>query len=35
LVSGPTVGGRRVTHFDGRWNARDGLVASAVTVPLA
>ena len=35
LVPGPTVGGRRVTHFDGRWNARDGLVASAVTVPQA
>ncbi|MFG2682504.1 4'-phosphopantetheinyl transferase [Streptomyces sp. NPDC048392] len=33
LVPGPTVDGRRLTHFDGRWTARDGLVATAVTVP--
>ncbi|MBU6529567.1 4'-phosphopantetheinyl transferase [Streptomyces sp. NPDC057245] len=33
LVPGPTVGGRRLTHFDGRWTARDGLVATAVAVP--
>ncbi len=35
LVPGPTVDGRRPAHFDGRWNARDGLVATAVTVPRA
>ncbi|AKZ59372.1 4'-phosphopantetheinyl transferase Npt [Streptomyces ambofaciens ATCC 23877] len=35
LVPGPTVGGRRVGHFDGRWTARHGLVATAVTVPHA
>ncbi|AQS66519.1 4'-phosphopantetheinyl transferase [Streptomyces pactum] len=33
LVPGPTVGGRRLTHFDGRWTAGQGLVATAVTVP--
>lgn len=33
LVPGPWVGGRRRTHFDGRWTARHGLVATAVTVP--
>ncbi|MFJ7772032.1 4'-phosphopantetheinyl transferase [Streptomyces sp. NPDC097107] len=33
LVPGPTVGGRRLTHFDGRWTAGRGLVATAVTVP--
>ncbi|MFG3102411.1 4'-phosphopantetheinyl transferase [Streptomyces sp. NPDC048182] len=33
LVPGPLVGGRPVTAFAGRWNARRGLVASAVTVP--
>ncbi|MFH8973620.1 4'-phosphopantetheinyl transferase [Streptomyces sp. NPDC017890] len=33
LVPGPTVGGRRLTHFHGRWTARQGLVATAVTVP--
>ncbi|MFE0800168.1 4'-phosphopantetheinyl transferase [Streptomyces sp. NPDC058812] len=33
LVPGPTVGGRRLTHFDGRWTAGHGLVATAVTVP--
>jgi 4'-phosphopantetheinyl transferase EntD len=35
LVPGPTVGGRRLTHFDGRWAARNGFVATAVTVPRA
>ncbi|MFH9809014.1 4'-phosphopantetheinyl transferase [Streptomyces olivaceus] len=33
LVPGPTVGGRRLTHFDGRWTARGGLVTTAITVP--
>ncbi|WP_121750155.1 4'-phosphopantetheinyl transferase superfamily protein [Streptomyces sp. E2N166] len=33
LVPGPVVGGRRLTHFDGRWTAGHGLVATAVTVP--
>ncbi|MEJ1199045.1 MULTISPECIES: 4'-phosphopantetheinyl transferase superfamily protein [unclassified Streptomyces] len=33
LVPGPTVGGRRLTHFDGRWTAGHGLVATAVAVP--
>jgi 4'-phosphopantetheinyl transferase EntD len=33
LVPGPTVGGRRLAHFDGRWTARNGLVATAITVP--
>nr|WP_205615765.1 4'-phosphopantetheinyl transferase superfamily protein [Streptomyces harenosi] len=32
LVPGPWVGGRRLTHFDGRWTARDGLLATAVVV---
>ncbi|GGQ38795.1 4'-phosphopantetheinyl transferase [Streptomyces mutabilis] len=35
LVPGPTVGGRRLSRFDGRWTARQGLVATAVTVPNA
>ncbi len=35
LVPGPTVGGRRLSSFDGRWTARHGLVATAVTVPHA
>ncbi|MGZ3118865.1 4'-phosphopantetheinyl transferase family protein [Streptomyces sp. H62] len=35
LVPGPLVGGRRLGHFDGRWTARHGLVATAVTVPHA
>ncbi|MFC7814554.1 MULTISPECIES: 4'-phosphopantetheinyl transferase family protein [unclassified Streptomyces] len=35
LVPGPTVGGRRLSGFDGRWTARQGLVATAVTVPPA
>ncbi|MFJ8198181.1 4'-phosphopantetheinyl transferase [Streptomyces sp. NPDC096152] len=33
LVPGPLVGGRPLTHFEGRWAARRGLVATAVTVP--
>ncbi|MGW1466700.1 4'-phosphopantetheinyl transferase family protein [Streptomyces sp. NPDC002308] len=34
LVEGPLVGDRRVEHFEGRWIARQGLVTTAVTVPL-
>jgi 4'-phosphopantetheinyl transferase EntD len=33
LVPGPQVGGRRLTHFEGRWTAGRGLVATAVTIP--
>jgi 4'-phosphopantetheinyl transferase EntD len=33
LAPGPTVGGRRLTHFRGHWTARQGLVATAITVP--
>lgn len=33
LVPGPRVGDRRLTHFDGRWTVRQGLLATAVTVP--
>ncbi|WP_338483136.1 4'-phosphopantetheinyl transferase superfamily protein [Streptomyces sp. SCSIO 75703] len=33
LVPGPSVGGRRLTHFEGRWTAGRGLLATAVTVP--
>ncbi|MFC8866999.1 4'-phosphopantetheinyl transferase [Streptomyces sp. NPDC057148] len=33
LVPGPTVGGRRLSGFDGHWTARHGLVATAVTAP--
>jgi 4'-phosphopantetheinyl transferase EntD len=33
LVPGPWVGGRRLTHFEGRWTARHGLVATTITVP--
>ncbi|MFG2501894.1 4'-phosphopantetheinyl transferase [Streptomyces sp. NPDC048441] len=33
LVPGPLVGGRRLSHFEGRWVARDGLIISALTVP--
>ncbi|MET8249114.1 4'-phosphopantetheinyl transferase superfamily protein [Streptomyces sp. NPDC005202] len=33
LVPGPLVGGRRLAHFEGRWTVRQGLVATAVTVP--
>lgn len=32
LVPGPQVGGRRVGHFDGRWTARHGLLATAVSI---
>ncbi|MFJ8110478.1 4'-phosphopantetheinyl transferase [Streptomyces sp. NPDC096132] len=32
LVPGPVVGGQRLEHFDGTWTARQGLVATAVTV---
>lgn len=35
LVPGPLLGGRRLTRFEGRWTVRDGLVATAVTVPHA
>jgi 4'-phosphopantetheinyl transferase EntD len=33
LVPGPTVGGRVLTGFTGRWLARDGLLVTAVAVP--
>ncbi|MFI8191291.1 4'-phosphopantetheinyl transferase [Streptomyces sp. NPDC085946] len=33
LVPGPTVGGRRLGHFRGRWTAGRGLVVTAVSVP--
>ncbi|WP_030245793.1 MULTISPECIES: 4'-phosphopantetheinyl transferase family protein [unclassified Streptomyces] len=33
LVPGPLVGGRRLDHFDGRWAAGRGLVATAIAVP--
>jgi 4'-phosphopantetheinyl transferase EntD len=33
LVPGPVVGGRRLGHFEGRWTAGRGLVATAVAVP--
>lgn len=33
LVPGPVVGGRRIQSFDGRWTVRQGLLATAVTVP--
>jgi 4'-phosphopantetheinyl transferase EntD len=33
LVEGPRVGGRLVRAFDGRWAAREGLLATAVAVP--
>jgi 4'-phosphopantetheinyl transferase EntD len=32
LVPGPVVGGHRLGHFDGRWTAQQGLVATAITV---
>lgn len=32
LVEGPTVAGRPVTGFVGRWLVRDGLVVTAITV---
>ncbi|MER7752013.1 4'-phosphopantetheinyl transferase superfamily protein [Kitasatospora sp. NPDC097643] len=34
LVPGPVVGGRRLDGFDGRWTVRDGLLATAIAVPL-
>lgn len=33
LVPGPTVGGREVTGFTGRWMASDGLLVAAVAMP--
>lgn len=33
LVPGPSVGGRVVQHFEGRWVADQGLLATAVAVP--
>ncbi|MEU1055705.1 4'-phosphopantetheinyl transferase superfamily protein [Streptomyces sp. NPDC005876] len=33
LVPGPRVGDRTLTHFDGRWTARGGLLTTAVTIP--
>jgi 4'-phosphopantetheinyl transferase EntD len=33
LVPGPVLGGRRLTHFAGRWTAGPDLLATAVTVP--
>ncbi|MEW2168254.1 4'-phosphopantetheinyl transferase superfamily protein [Streptomyces sp. NPDC007084] len=33
LVPGPVVNGHRVSSFDGRWTVRDGLLATAVTIP--
>ncbi|MFI2436164.1 4'-phosphopantetheinyl transferase [Streptomyces sp. NPDC018693] len=35
LVPGPVVAGRRLTQFEGRWTVRQGLVATAITVPYA
>ncbi|MEV0977539.1 4'-phosphopantetheinyl transferase superfamily protein [Streptomyces sp. NPDC049915] len=35
LVPGPSVSGRVVQHFEGRWTAGRGLLATAVTVPHA
>jgi 4'-phosphopantetheinyl transferase EntD len=32
LVPGPTVGGRELTGFDGRFAVADGFVLSAITV---
>ena len=33
LVPGPTVGGRKLDGFTGRWLAADGLLLSAIAVP--
>ncbi|MEV5430482.1 4'-phosphopantetheinyl transferase superfamily protein [Streptomyces sp. NPDC052701] len=33
LVPGPRVGDRRVDHFEGRWAAERGLIATAVAIP--
>ncbi|MEU0673747.1 4'-phosphopantetheinyl transferase superfamily protein [Streptomyces sp. NPDC006172] len=35
LVPGPLVGGRRLTHFDGRWTVEHGLAATVIAVPPA
>lgn len=34
LVPGPSVGGRELDVFDGRWLTRGGLVLTAVTIPV-
>ncbi|MBQ0825738.1 4'-phosphopantetheinyl transferase family protein [Streptomyces tagetis] len=33
LVPGPSVAGRPVTHFEGRWTTARGLLATAITIP--
>ncbi|MFF9281300.1 4'-phosphopantetheinyl transferase family protein [Streptomyces griseosporeus] len=33
LVPGPTVAGRRVPAFEGRWTVQQGLVATAIALP--
>jgi 4'-phosphopantetheinyl transferase EntD len=33
LVDGPVVNGARLTGFDGRWLARDGLILTAIVIP--
>jgi 4'-phosphopantetheinyl transferase EntD len=33
LVPGPTLGGRELTGFSGRWLARDGLLGAAIALP--
>ncbi|GAB1818060.1 4'-phosphopantetheinyl transferase family protein [Herbidospora sp. RD11066] len=35
LVTGPRVNGRRITGFSGRWLASEGLILTAIVVPLA
>jgi 4'-phosphopantetheinyl transferase EntD len=35
LVPGPVLDGRPLTSFDGRWLARDGLIFTAIVVPVA
>jgi len=35
LVSGPSLGDRRLTGFSGRWLIRDGLVLTAIALPAA
>ncbi|MGP3976841.1 4'-phosphopantetheinyl transferase family protein [Streptomyces sp. 8N114] len=32
LIPAPTVGGRRLDHFDGHWLCRDGLLITATTL---
>jgi hypothetical protein len=34
LVAGPTVGDRQVAESAGRWLARDGLILTAIVVPV-